>query len=314
MRNATPVAVLLSLSLALAACKKGGDSQGAPSAGSGSAATSSAAAAPAADTLTVTVAPLVVGGKSEEKAMDDLKFKINVDLAPKPAVEVNQEEINNSVTKTEILATDGKLITKARVSYVSEKKTKTKDGKDQPQTANPRVGKTYVLELKDGKLVITDEKGKKVAKKEDAAVRKDSSRFGQPDPMTTGMPTAPIKVGDAVPGLASALEQYFKDHDSAKDGKNAAAVSGAEVKLASVENAGPDAVGVFSVSLTVGSPKDSKEFITVQMPLQGTVRIRARDGRVMAIKLGGPMTMASTDPKVKLSGAGDFKLAAEMSY
>jgi len=317
MRSAILITLL---SLSLTACGKGAATKDTPADGRSASAASASSGAmapapePVPDTLTVTVAPLAVGAKSEETSSDELKFKLTIDLSPKPAIDFTQTETRASVTRTEIMATDGKATTKARVTYVSDKKVVTKDGKDQSPPVNPRVGKTFVLELKDGKLVITDEKGKKAGKKEDAEVRRDNAHFGQPDPMTAALPSTPLKVGDKIPALGTALDQYFKDHDDGKKSKNAMAVSGVEVKLASVETPGPDAVGVFAITLTAGSPKDTKEIISLQMPLQGTMKVRARDGRILQIALGGPMTMTGTDPKTKISGGGDFKLTATTTY
>jgi hypothetical protein len=315
----SPLALLTLLSLSLASCGKVAEDERATTAtGSASSAVAPATQAPPAqarvDTLTITFAVLAAGTTREDRSTEATAFKITMDGGARGPVEVDQSETKSKVTRTEILATDGKAVTRARVTYVSEKKTVLKNGEEQTQPANPTTGKTYSLELKGGKLLITDEQGKRVPKGEDAAVRRSNPRFGQPDPVAAALPDKPLGVGDKVDALASAFEGFVKDRDDGKDGKNPMAVSGVEVKLASVEQPGPDAVGVFSIALTMGSPKDNKEVLGMQAPLEGTMRVRARDGRVLSVALAGPITIASTNPKFKMSGSGDVKLGTETTY
>jgi hypothetical protein len=54
----------------------------------------------------------------------------------------------------EVLATDGTAVTKARMKYIEYAKQIRTAGKDKT-TGGPVVGKTYVLELKNGQVAVS---------------------------------------------------------------------------------------------------------------------------------------------------------------
>ena len=58
------------------------------------------------------------------------------------------------------------------MTYSAHSKSETNDGKTKSD-ASPVVGKSYLVELKDKKLVVTDENHKKVTSKEEKIVRGD---------------------------------------------------------------------------------------------------------------------------------------------
>lgn len=242
-----------------------------------------------------------VGDKTDEKKVSDLKMTMSIEMGPKPKT-MELAENETSTKKTEVLAVDGKAVTKAKITYADYKKVETEDGKEKKKPPSPLAGKTYVLELKDGKTVATDEKGGKLPKDEETKVLQKNRHFGKPDPVLDGLPTESLKPGDKADKMAKALEQYFADDDdSAKDPP---AVTDVTVKLDSIEKDGDDQVGVFSVKLTLSS-KDNKGPVSMKMPLEGKVKVRAKDGFTTSIDLKGPLSVSSNDAKMKISAKGD---------
>jgi len=251
------------------------------------------------DGLTIKVKAPAVGDKVEEKMKNDLSVSLEIDMGGKKTSEFT--EVESTDKKIEALAVDGNAITKAKVTYAEHTKANTEDGKEKKKPKSLLDGKTYVLELKDGKVIATDEKGKKLPKPEEDAVLKKNHHFGKADPFLEGMPKKPIKVGDKVESLAKALEEHFKAED---DGKDPFEVTDTTVKLESIEKDGSDQIGVFSVTLTLQSPKSSKDPVALKFVLKGNTKVRAKDGFTTAIDLKGPVTMDSTDPKLKITGKG----------
>ncbi len=306
MRRISLAIVLASLTLA--ACGNKGDATSAGPEGSGAAA---APAPPQPDPrLTVTVKAPAVGDKREEKGNSEMQLDLSMKLGAKTK-EAKIGILESTVKNEEVLAVDGKAITKAKMTYTEKKKTETSDGKERKRPKNPIEGKTYVLEMKGGKLEITDEKGKKVPKREDDAVRKDNGHFGTADPLLAAMPDKPLEVGKKVDALSAALQEYLMRHDDSKEKLD---VSDVEVKLASIEGTGPDAVGVFAVTLTLSSPQKSKSPFGVRAPLTGTMKVRAKDGWTTAMNLTGPLEIANPEAKKDLSGKGTIKLTFENTY
>ncbi|MBL8720866.1 MAG: hypothetical protein JNL79_33065 [Myxococcales bacterium] len=241
-----------------------------------------------------------VGDKFDEKKASDMKMTITIEVGAKKTSEFT--EVENSHKTVEALAVDGKAITKAKITYSEYKKIETEDGKEKKKPPSPLGGKTFLFELKDGKVLVTDEKGGKLPKDEETKVLAKNRHFGKPDPFLEGMPDKPLKPGDKVDSMVKALEQYFKDDDdSAKDPPE---IKDVKVKLDSIEKDGKDQIGVFSVEMTMASPKDNKSPVDLKIPLKGKVKVRAKDGFTTSIDLEGPVTMESNDAKFKMSGKG----------
>ncbi len=241
-----------------------------------------------------------VGDKFDEKKASEMKLTMTIEVGAKKTSEFT--EVETSTKTVEALAVDGKAITKAKITYGDYKKTETEDGKEKKKPPSPLAGKTFLFELKDGKVLVTDEKGGKLPKDEETKVLLKNRHFGKPDPFLEGMPDKPLKPGDKVDSMVKALEQYFRDDDDAKDPPE---IKDVTVKLDSIEKDGKDQVGVFSVELTMASPKDNKSPIDLKIPLKGKVKVRAKDGFTTSIDLKGPVTMEGNDPKFKMSGKGD---------
>lgn len=242
-----------------------------------------------------------VGDKFDEKKASDMKLTMTIEVGAKKTSEFT--EVESSQKTVEALAVDGKAITKAKITYADYKKVETEDGKEKKKPPSPLAGKTFLFELKDGKVLVTDEKGGKLPKDEETKVLVKNRHFGKPDPFLEGMPDKAIKPGDKVDSMVKALEQYFKDDDdSAKDPPE---IKDVKVKLESIEKDGKDQIGVFSVELTMASGKDNKSPIDLKIPLKGKVKVRAKDGFTTSIDLKGPVTMEGNDPKFKMSGKGE---------
>ena len=84
--------------------------------------------------------------------------------------------------------------------------------------------------------------------------------------------------------------------------------------LTSIEGAGPEAIGVFAVKLTLSTPAKERKGFTMKAPVEGTLKIRAKDGWSTALDLSGPVEIGSPDPKKNLSGKGSLKLAYQITY
>ncbi len=292
--------------LSLTACKKGAGDGGAPSAS----ASAAQAPKPANDTLTFTVVAPKVGDKREEKETSELDMKLDMEILGRKK-SGTMHETETTVRRDEVLAVDGKTITKAKVTFVEKKKVVMEDGKEKKKPKSPIDGKTYVLEQKGDKVEITDEKGKKANRAEDEAVRKVTKSFGKPDPILASLPDKPIKVGDSVESMAKAFEDMLM---SKSEGKDAPKVSDVAIKLESIEGQGADAVGVFSLALTLSTAGGPKALFATKALLKGTFKVRAKDGWSTALDLAGPMTLTSEDPKFKIDSKGDLKLTLAITY
>lgn len=229
------------------------------------------------------------------------------------AKEVKVGMIEATTKQEEVLGVQDKAVTKLKVTYVEKTKGETEDGKEKKGRKSPVAGKTYLLELKDGKLAVTDEKGKKVPKAEEDILKKDNSHFGKPDPFLAAMPNKALEIGKPVPELAIAIQEQMSARDDSNE-KDKLSVSDVEVKLASIEGAGADAKGVFDVKMTLSSPKTGKNPFEMKIVMGGQMKVRAQDGWPTVFKANGPLELGDQGGKKGISGTGTLQLSFETTY
>jgi hypothetical protein len=213
----------------------------------------------------------------------------------------------HEVTTSEVLARSGDLITKLRVRFDVKQETAVKDeGQKQAPAGSPLHGRTFVLELRGGQRVVTDEAGKPVDAKVAALVLREQSTFGKPDPWHAAAPKQPIRVGERVPSLEAAMKQQLSSAKEVdEDGQESQDVTDQvtmTLEKAQVEDGVQ--VGVFAVSLVTRVLKGGQPFMT--MRLSGTVVLRARDGWPVRMELAGPMDVSGQPDAGRMTARAVF--------
>lgn len=172
----------------------------------------------------------------------------------------------------EVLAVDRKAITKAKITY-AEKSKSEKQGR---QGRRPGANRRQDVHPRDegGEAGITGGNGKKVSPAEDKAVRADANDFGQPDPLLAAMPGTPLKVGEKVEALSTALQKLIQSRD---DSKEKADVKDVVVTLAAIEE-WARIQSVYSRSPSRCPPGNEEPPSPSRRPSPARWRIRARDG------------------------------------
>ena len=251
------------------------------SSGGGSAAT-------AGGEITFTKKDRPVGGVYEQSSTTDMKFTIT---RPKKLEHV---ELTKDGVKFELLAADGSRATKVKATYKTKTSTVTEDGKDKTKT-NPVQGNSYIAEFVNGKIVVTDENKKKVGAEEDKTVASDVKGFlGKPDPLLSGIPGVPVKIGADANSIAEALRDILAEGDKSIE------LTGVSAKLKSIGQSGANKSGVFDVKLKATITEGQLKMV---MDLTGTTTIRADNGHFVNVALAGPLTLGG-----EVDGAGSVKI------
>ena len=239
---------------------------------------------PVVDTITFKKKNPAVGSSFVDTTSSELKLTVT---APKTS---NSSLSEHMASKVDVLGTDnGRTILKVKVTYTEHAKSETNDTKTKTE-ASPVVGKAYLVEFKDKKLLVTDENHKKVSSKEEKVVRGDvDDVVGKPDPLLSELPDAPMKVGDQADSLSEALRDLLSGDDKID-------FSGTSVKLREIATAGTEKVGTFDVKTTATVAGPAK----VVFDLTGTMTVRESDAKLTAITLTGPVTL--TAGSVKAAG------------
>ena len=249
-----------------------------------------------------------VNAQSREDSVMRTSLKITVD--PTGTGRVQQPstmETSERETKSEeLLAVNGDAATKLKVVF-AEKTERVQEGqKPETKRASPVAGKTYVVEAKEGKISVTDENGKSVSPVEAAILQKSYKYLGKPDPLSTLMPSHPIRVGDKVDELADALRQSI--------GKSAGdmAVGRVAVTLTDVH----DDEGIFAVSMELSKAEGPMKFVIEQ---KGIMRVRRADSLLASVSLAGPVGVGINgadkgNAKMRVDGNGTMEIVTTKTY
>lgn len=310
----------------LAAC--GGDGGGATSAsagGSGSAKTSAtpassakatasaaakpsatASAAPADDGVAITKHFPAVGDKLTHVEVKTAEMKVEV-KGPKGEFKEEATENEEEERTEECLAVDGKRCAKLKVTYAKvDKKVTSKDGKVK-ESKGAHAGKTYVIELKDGAVAVSDEAGKAPAPEELEKVKKDFRNFAKDTDMLEALPDK-VKVGDSLDKLAAALGERANDGDD-KPTKLEAKVTVKEIR----EEGGKKLLDL-DVTVEVEG-KEPKNGANIKLSMKGTVTLRADTGLATKMVWKGPVT-ATFDENSKggVTGGAQGQISETTTY
>lgn len=235
--------------------------------------------------VTITKKPVAVGAKRkiEETGSVDLKMKMG-------AREMTLLEKEVTKRTEEVLAVEGNIITKLKVSYEAHTKEVTDSGKSRtvPDTL---AGKEFIIESVKGKVNVTSGDGKPAAGPAKLAVLKEFKQFGKEDKFETGIPSRPLKVGDEVPELGAPMtEQLQKAID--EDARSGMTVDPPKTVLKSKEGD----LAVFEVTTTARSTRGMMKGLVI--PLTVSVAVRTSDGRVARSTVDGTMGL-SPEEKAK---------------
>jgi hypothetical protein len=242
-----------------------------------------AAPSQAADAKTVTfgtTAP-AVGDKSTSSVDTTLALDLT---ANQRRARMEQTEV--AARRTEVLAVDGGLSKKIRVTYAKHEETGTLEGKTRPKVS-PVTGNTYVVERRGESLIVTTPSGKSVTSEEQDKVERDHGRLGKPDRIGTALRSKPRKVGERLDDVATALGEDFKERAAGSGEK--VSVTESKVVLSDVEQIDGVEHGVLDVVLRlVVDTKSAK----LEMDLKGKALIRVSDVRFGEISMSGPVRLS----------------------
>ena len=247
-----------------------------------------------------------VGAKVAEKETKTMNLTIEVGgKTPKDKLAKVVKGEKKTIDKTvEVLAVSADAITKVKVSYKDHSKVESKDGADKTTKA-PVMGKTYVVEAKDGAVNVTTEKGVPAPAEEAALVQDDFKRLGKPNELQSALPATPLKIGDKVDSLGQSLRDKVAKDD---DGKTKTTVESSSVTLAKVNESGGSKTGVFDVILDLAMDQGG---MIIKMKMKGQVELRMDDGFPVSMSFQAPITVSTPagagGPSIRGGGLAKFE-------
>ncbi len=239
-----------------------------------------------------------VGAKSEETDKSDMHMKIAMG---KRAFEFAEQESTKRVE--EVLEVSNDAVTKLRVTFAEDSKTKAEDGKAGKTKASAVTGKTYVVFLKDGKVKVLNDKDKPASSNEATLVAKKYKSFGKPDTLFASLPVRSLKEGEEVPELANAITEKLDPKNKSEK------VTFEDTKINFSGKDGEDGVFDVSVTMKVGG------FMKMSIPLKGKLRAHLANARPSSLVLEGPMNfeLKERDKKQGVEANGTVSVESSCS-
>lgn len=303
MRSSPLIVLSLAAALVATGCKKASDSksEGAPAAGktatgpatppadpaakpatpTGPATPPTDPAAPPVGTettlkLTVKAAPKV--GDKRGKT-DDINTTMVVDANGKPTTVIMGE---HKEQQAEVLAVDGDVRTKIKITYVKLTATQTIGTavKSKPQ---PLDGKTYIVAFEGGEIKSTTPEGAAVSPEEAAELADDNDELGQPDVMEKILADHTWTIGETYAFSADELARLAARKRG--PGKPTATAMGLTLKSFDAKHA------EFAITTTLTRDKDQ-----FSVTMTGTIVVDRVNDRPLSMTMEGALT-ATTNGK-----------------
>lgn len=264
------------------------------------------------------------GDKEKEKKPDSVFTKRDVTVGDKRTrtsimamtLEVEAAGQKKSMKQGETKEKDEEVLevkdgrpSKIKVTYKKMNKSMQEAGP--PQTkAEPIEGKTYIVEEKDGDVVVTTEDGGKPPLPEATAVKKDYEKTFGKDSKSKAFTEALLEAKLEKGKRATDVEKLFNEAFGpglGNDGKDAPKVG--EVKLTYQGTEGDHAL--FDIEMTM---KVDEGPMKMNMPLKGKLEILREGAQMGTVTLKGPIELDTTGSPIPIKGNGELSMEEKAVY
>lgn len=225
----------------------------------------------------------------------------------KVITKMDMKQVEEHNTTEKVLAANGDGPTSIRITYDKSVETETTGPKTKAKKT-PVNGKTYLAELKDGRIVVTNADGKKVKKSETKQVQKDEKDLGKADPFDKLLPDHPLKKGEQLKVTNDLAADLMGGSDMKMD------VDKFSVTFEGTKQEGSRTEGLFKLHMEVtGYPEPT---VGLQMKIDGEITLDTATGWPVSVHLAGPIQVKGDDPKhhVHMDGQGKMEMNASYSY
>lgn len=258
---------------------------------------------------TITKKAPAPGLKVKEERHAETKLSMTISLPnigqPPQTTEVGSEE-TSVLTREFLEVKDGKP-TRVKITYDSNESVQHRAGRDPVKHQLELVGKSFIAEVKDGGIAVSDENGTPADELAQKTVQTDARELIEPARFVFDVPDRELKVGDSVPELATLLKSLVSREGS--DGPKPD-VSDVTAKLREKK----DGVALFDVTITVSQQAGLK----MKTELKGTLGLRLDSAWLTELSLEGPVTMEQsleqTAPGASMHGKGTMTMSRKLTY
>jgi hypothetical protein len=238
--------------------------------------------------------------------IDDSTEELRLELSRgqgKKTVTVVQHTVRRVKTRTTVLAANDIAVTKKRVEYV-DGMSEERLGDRTQRLPNPLLGKTYVLQLRDGRLRATGPEGQPISEYEHELLAAQNPHLGKPSQFAAMLPSRPLDAGEQITPDPAVLQQVYAG--------TTGEVRDATIVFEGLSDQGGQRLGRFRVRFTVVDLRDQTR---VQTQLSGTVLLQVDTCWPVEVSLAGPVQIEAQPPDpARLRGQGEARTAVHTTY
>jgi hypothetical protein len=261
-----------------------------------------------AEGVVFTKVPPKVGRVSIEEST--VEFRMNGESRAKggPPLRSTTETADRERRREEVLALFDRIVTKKKITYEKLEVTEVQNGQAKPGEKSPLAGRSYVVELKQGSLVLTDPTGQPVSDAEKKALTRRLANFGKPDPFLEGIPDGVVLANQPAAGMRSGFQELFEGAEEGPD------VGNVDVRFVGARDHAQGRCGVFAFKMAIqmaGEPR-------LSMDIDGEFLVRLSDSAPIELEAHGPLRLIGRqkieDVDVQLDGTGETRASLKITY
>lgn len=229
----------------------------------------------------------------ERRSLHEVSTRSLTFVKPSPLVLTTTDEVRRTVA---VMSADRYTLLKVRIEYQVATHTEDRGG-DVKRTELPIQGKAYIVEVKDGRPVVSDARYEPVLTEEADLVLKAAGPLGTPSREITTLPDVPVRVAERVDSLAELFSAALLQKGEIEMDK-------VEVTLGAIDRSSTP-TGRFDVKL-VGRSKSADPH--VELDIGGELEVM-ETGRIRLVDLSGKMLLSGEE----LEATGTYSMRVERS-
>ncbi|MCB9832414.1 MAG: hypothetical protein H6807_08060 [Planctomycetes bacterium] len=268
----------------------------------------------------------VAGDRFVSRASSNLDFRVKVSSEGELRFEVSMSTVEDSTIEREVLTSGEKGATRLRhrlARKVGRRTMATNGEESETKAEDPRLGESYLVELKDGRLIVTGETGEAVTEEIrglfERDCRKQLSRGLLHDPsagLGRLLDRKSLGIGDQVDMGADMARDMLQGAEDQLQGKDLEVETARLELLRFEQHAGRDCA-VFRMDLAiVGRNEQPGNSMTLGLKLAGEFLVGVEDCWLHRAESKGPMTVtggrATPGGEAVIAGKGDLRRREEI--
>lgn len=252
--------------------------------------------------------PMAEGTTRIETQDSHTVMNIVINIQGQVAYELEQKQSQTRKKEETVLKTTKDNVSKVQVLYAEAMNKQGNSITGEQLQIDVVKGKTYIVECKEGELLVTGPQGEKIDDNEFSLVKEDYQRLGKPEPVAQFFHGKTLAIGQKVMVPEEAAVELFRGQ------QENLRVEEFSFIFRETSKQGKMPCGVFDTVLKMAGDSDG---IAIAVDLKGTTTVR-EDCRVISLDLKGMSTIhgehESEDGKMEMAGKGEVVINLSNLY